>query len=426
MTTFDRFERSIPELMTELAPARVPDYFDDMLRQTTGATQRPAWSFPERWLPVEITARPLSMRSFPWRPVLVLALVVALIAAGLALYAGSQNRVPTPFGPAGNGLLMYRGPDGAIVSLDPTSGAQATVLPASDVIADPLLSGDGRRVALIQTSPQLSTIVVEDLDGAHRTTLAGTYRFIGASEWSPDGSKIAFLADEKGVASIHVAATDGSSVTTLPLERDVITLRFLPDGRLVFIAAEQPGQACPGDPVTDRCALFIVNADGTAFEPLIPANDFHGINTIAPSADGTKLLWVEWKTGAEGRLHLFDLATRTDRRVPDDAFPKPYSMNRAWLSPDGASILFDFFEADGDHWGVVSSAGGTPVRIGERFADGSPTEAAWAPDGKSILARYGTGDTTSDLWLLDPTGAGNDRKLDVDVPYLPEWQRVAP
>jgi hypothetical protein len=102
MTTFDRFERSIPELMTELAPARVPEYLDDMLRQTAGATQRPAWSFPERWLPVEITARPLSMRSFPWRPVLVLALVVALIAAGLALYAGSQNRVPTPFGPAGN------------------------------------------------------------------------------------------------------------------------------------------------------------------------------------------------------------------------------------------------------------------------------------------------------------------------------------
>ncbi len=32
MTTFERFEREMPELMTELSPARVPDYFDDMLR----------------------------------------------------------------------------------------------------------------------------------------------------------------------------------------------------------------------------------------------------------------------------------------------------------------------------------------------------------------------------------------------------------
>src|SRR6188508_2102584 len=58
MTTFERFERSIPELMTELAPARVPDYFDDMLRETASHGQRPAWSFPERCLPMETSVGP--------------------------------------------------------------------------------------------------------------------------------------------------------------------------------------------------------------------------------------------------------------------------------------------------------------------------------------------------------------------------------
>ena len=40
MTAFDRIEPRLPELMAELAPASVPDYFDDMLRQTgrTSAT----------------------------------------------------------------------------------------------------------------------------------------------------------------------------------------------------------------------------------------------------------------------------------------------------------------------------------------------------------------------------------------------------
>ena len=46
------------ELIDELAAAGVPDYFDDMLRTTTQARQRPAWSNLERWLPMGVIARP--------------------------------------------------------------------------------------------------------------------------------------------------------------------------------------------------------------------------------------------------------------------------------------------------------------------------------------------------------------------------------
>ena len=46
MSNFERFERSIPGLMDDLAPAGTPDYFDDLLRTTATHRQRPAWSFP--------------------------------------------------------------------------------------------------------------------------------------------------------------------------------------------------------------------------------------------------------------------------------------------------------------------------------------------------------------------------------------------
>ena len=147
MTTFDRFERAIPELMTELAPARVPDYFDDMLRQTASHRQRPAWSYPERWLPVEITARPLSARSFPWRPLAILALIALLVAAGLAVYVGSQAKLPPPFGVAGNGVLLYHAPGGAVVSFDPKTGAQSTLATEADHRGEPVPSRDGQRVS---------------------------------------------------------------------------------------------------------------------------------------------------------------------------------------------------------------------------------------------------------------------------------------
>lgn len=428
MTTFERFERSIPELMTEVAPARVPDYVDDMLHQTAGATQRPAWSFPERWLPMEITARPLSMRSFPWRPVLVLALVVALVAAGLAVYVGSQNRVPPPFAPAGNGLLIYRGNDGSIMSLDPKSGSQDTVVTSADAVGDPVLARDGQRIALVPhglASPR--RIIIKGVDGSTLSTLDGEYREINGAEWSPDGVHFAIVSNIDGLQSITVAAIDGSGAAAFPIGRQVSMISYLPDGRLILMAAERAGDDCPAEQPTDAgCALWVVNADGTGLRLLIPADAFHGINTLSASPDGRQLLWVEWNGAAEGRLHMFDLVTHADHRLPDDAFPTRYAMNRAWFSPDGSAILFDFFEADGDHWGVVPSSGGTPVRVGQTWADNSGPDAAWAPDGTSVLARYKTSNTTSELWLLDPTGSGNDRKLDVNVPYLPEWQRLAP
>lgn len=432
MTTFERFERSIPELMTELAPARVPDYFDDMLQQTEGATQRPAWSFPERWLPVEITARPLAMRSFPWRPVLILALVALLVAATVAVYVGSQSRIPPPFGPAGNGVLMYRGADGAIVSLDPKSGAQATVVSAADSgRADPVPSRDGRRVALIHFGDlSFAPIVLTDVGGANRVTLAGDYREVDDLDWSPDGSHVAIVSNVDGLQSITIAPADGSAAKSLPLGRQVYVIAYLPDGRLAMIAAERPGEQCPGEDQTSApCALYLVNPDGTGLDQLIGSADFHGINQIDPSPDGTKIVWVEWNNYVvphlPGRIHIFDLTTRVDHRLPDAAFPTVYAMNRAYFSPDGSRILFDFFESDGDHWGIVPSVGGTPIRIGEKWpVKGS--DGSWSPDGRSVLARFNTSDSTGDVWVLDATGGGADRRLDADLPYLPPWQRVAP
>ena len=44
MTAFERIEPRLPELLADLAPARVPDYFDDLLLATARTRQRPAWA----------------------------------------------------------------------------------------------------------------------------------------------------------------------------------------------------------------------------------------------------------------------------------------------------------------------------------------------------------------------------------------------
>ena len=70
MMPTDRFERQLPALLTELAEPRTPDYLDDLLWQTANTSQRPAWSFLERWLPMfEIARQPVMAPRIPWRSI---------------------------------------------------------------------------------------------------------------------------------------------------------------------------------------------------------------------------------------------------------------------------------------------------------------------------------------------------------------------
>jgi Mrp family chromosome partitioning ATPase len=84
MTSFDRIEQRMPELMADLASAGVPDYFDSMLQQAAATRQRPAWASLERWLPMGAVARTDTLRSPALRPILVLLLLghVAIAGAG--------------------------------------------------------------------------------------------------------------------------------------------------------------------------------------------------------------------------------------------------------------------------------------------------------------------------------------------------------
>src|SRR5688572_24171849 len=76
----ERFERQLPELLTELAAPRTPDYVDDLFGLTAATRQRPAWTFLERWLPmVDIARQPILTSRVPMRTIGLGLLLVALI-----------------------------------------------------------------------------------------------------------------------------------------------------------------------------------------------------------------------------------------------------------------------------------------------------------------------------------------------------------
>src|SRR4029079_7220036 len=107
--------------LNDAASPRMPDFRDDLLQRTAATSQRPRWSFPERWLPMTaITAGRRAMRPVPWRTVGLLALLVALLTAGALIYAGSRSNPAPMLGPAANGVASY-GTGGEHYTHSPTS-----------------------------------------------------------------------------------------------------------------------------------------------------------------------------------------------------------------------------------------------------------------------------------------------------------------
>ena len=98
MTSADRFDRRLESSVVELAAPRFPDYFDDILAVTSRTRQRPAWTFPGRWIPMADISRQRAIApAVPWRALGVLVTILLVVLLAVATIVGSQRRLPTPF-----------------------------------------------------------------------------------------------------------------------------------------------------------------------------------------------------------------------------------------------------------------------------------------------------------------------------------------
>ena len=64
MTTSERLDRDLTQALTALASPAYPEYFDDALERATARRQRARWAFPERWLPMQVTAQRVAAAGF--------------------------------------------------------------------------------------------------------------------------------------------------------------------------------------------------------------------------------------------------------------------------------------------------------------------------------------------------------------------------
>jgi hypothetical protein len=433
MSAVDRFDQRFESLLEDLGAATYPDYFDDVLERALRPPQRPAWTFPERWLPMGALAqRRAIVPSVPWRTIGLLAILLVLLAAVVA-FVGSR-RLPDPFGPAANGVIAAAR-DGDIYVLDAIRGTQQLIVGGDATDFYPLFSRDGTRLAFLRLDPideDQATLFLVSPDGADLRALFGP-ELIQAVAWSPSGDRLGVITGERRDRELWILPADGSQPTEpLGLGGVMPSTEVLwrpPDGReLIINGIDDEG-----------FGFFAAPADGSAPPRRLVAGAATELQGAQVSPDGRLLAYTEF--GSQVQAHVLEIDTATPRpfgsRLPELPNPgvAPQHSGGPMFSPDGKQIVFgrywDERAASINHQLWISSAAGDGAdafAIGRLHRSRSGHDPFWytfAPDGKSVLI---LGNESKEAWLA-PVDRFDPRPLEADWGLLgdpPEWQRLAP
>ena len=420
MTLNDGFDRTVSDWLADQAGHGSPAYLDEVLVRTTRTRQRPWWTSPERWLPMDLTAQP----RFVARPTLGKALlvgVVILALIGIALIAvGSRNqRVPAPFGLAANGQIAYWA-DGDILVADPDGTHAHAVIsgPSDDFAAG--YTRDGTQLAFLRTvSSHEATLMIAAPDGSGvRSILKEPLTDVTWVDSSPDSRSLAVVHAANGVAVLSIVDIEHGTMRTLDVNGLVVDywVFWLPGttSELLFGSHAGSGEATVAD-------IFSIQADGSGLTPVVPSvigpAEYNGVD-LAP--DGRTLTYWRWESATGARIHQLDIATKVDRELRFD--PSAHGESGLLHSPDGSQVLLHRNDTAGQIMIAPADASRPGILVGRRF-DPNTEEPAYgfSPDGKTVFVTY-----AGEVPQFFDAATGAPRTGPSTKSECCSWQRLAP
>jgi len=300
-------------------------------------------------------------------------------------------------------------------------------------VNNPQISPDGRSVVVSVSRANFKENRYDrelvQIDVATRAQKVLTRRQASQPEWSPDGTRLAFLVPVEGKAQIFVLPVDGGEAVQVSRHSTAVQLyAWRPDGKAFAYAAQEEAAKREGEEKHNRSFEADVNylmteAPRSNHLWTVPLEGGEGKRLTSGawsvygrphwSPDGKKIAFS--RNPAPGMRHVvigggsYVLDVETGSMAPLSG--RTTMEDLIGFSPDGRHFAYTW-PRDGDTrfgnevW--VAPAAGRPGRNLTRALDLNAS-ARWAPDGRSLIV-VGAQGTTFPKWLQPLEGPA--RRID--------------
>jgi len=340
------------------------------------------------------------------------------------------------------------------VAAEPT----ATVEPAAAYI-DP----DEPHIAFVSDQEEALTVYVMDTDGSKRQQVSNPDQgFCLNPAWSPDGQRVAYVGmdedafqDDDGDSAIWVSTANGSEHVNVshPIS-DVFGLSptWSPDGtRVAFVAGtESLEESEPAEEDEPVSVIYITHADGSGIEQSIPLPCSPFDLTWSPAGEAL-LMVCEMTDDEEASVQILTSGENGEDEGEGGGWEITELLRGAqaadW-SPDGDEVVVGDYTSNAI---LVVERDQDPRQVAETRL--SPVEIAWSPDGAYLavatagyrrqgyanglhLVALETGEITTVIenegWVVQPSWSADGsqllftsgpmiRRRESNMPYANLW-----
>ncbi len=316
------------------------------------------------------------------RPRTVLAIVLALVVA-----TGATAVVADATGPGKNGQIVFRHYRSLFVVNADGTGERKLTHPRGEMLdSQPDWSPDGSKIAFMRCVQSCQVWSV-NASGTGLRRLGPCCDDRGDPAWSPTGKQIAYSRGWGRVENDQIERTEiflmnagGGAARSLtritaakPFSAVVGAAAWSPNGKQLVFAVRNSKL---GEPANGR-AIFVINADGSGQRQLTP-----------------------WSLNGGGRLD--------------------------W-SPDGELILFRVAGAKDQHGNIYTiHPDGSGLTQLTRYPAPKIVElGSFSPDGNWItFSRFSPGSAYPAVFALRIDGTGIRRVTKTDINFSPDWGRA--
>ena len=345
-----------------------------------------------------------------------------------------------------------------------TYPAQARKIELDDLnrivgISDVQISPNGKQIAYIVSRANIKTdrfdreLMLYDVPTHSERRLTFERRGLGSPRWSPDGSKIGFLASSNRGSEPQIFILDlrgGDPVRITNASRGVQQFTWRPDSQAIaYVTSDEPHDRkaiekhhdlfVVGDqdylsteaPTPNH--IWLVGADGGSNRRLtsgswsLPGSEppSSPASPISWSPDGRSITFTKMPNpyDADGDLAIvavLDVASGAIRPLTSHGKFEGYSE----FSPDGSKISYWYpFNGDGAAQNdiyVAPASGGDGSDITKDEIDSNVQRSIWMPDSKSLLISGHKG-TDAALWIKPLNGSARRISLNAVQPVQAYW-----